>query len=282
MSRPRYGLGYSPCPNDTFMFHALVHGEVEECPGILDVVLDDIAGLNERAFSDAPLPFTKLSACAFGMLSGRFRALRSGAALGRGCGPLVVVRDEARFQVLDDLRGASVGIPGTMTTAWLLTRIFGPAELRPEVHRFDQIMPLVARGALDAGLVIHEGRFTYESLGLRAVADLGERWESDCDLPLPLGLIAARADVPHADGLAMQRGLAASVRRAWDAPERSAEYVRAHAQEMDPEVCRAHIDLYVNEFSVDVGDEGSRAVEALLARGRDVGALPAAAGPVWW
>lgn len=274
-------VGMSPCPNDTFMFHAMMHGQVPSDGLRFTPVMDDIEGLNRRAFGEDPLPITKLSACAFGHLTSRYRALRAGAALGRGCGPLVVVREDSPMRSMEDLAGARLAIPGERTTAWLLAQIFGPRELTTSVHRFDGIMPRVRDGADDAGLVIHEGRFTYARYGLRVLADLGVLWESQTDLPLPLGLIAAHHELAVERAVAARAALSASVRFAWEHPSASAAWVRAHAQEMDPEVCRAHIGLYVNEFSSEVGEIGARAVACLLSRGREVGALPTAAAVEW-
>lgn len=282
MKTTRRLVGMSPCPNDTFMFHALVH-EADCCEGLeFEPVMDDIEGLNQRALDvERALPYTKLSSCAFGHALADYRALRTGAALGRGCGPLIVVRDSSPVRRLSELRGASIAIPGAMTTAWLLTRLYGRPCLEPRPLRYDEIMASVASGAVDAGLIIHESRFTYGVHGLRAVADLGERWETDTGLPLPLGIIAAKRSLDDGEVRRTEAALAASVRRAWAHPERSEAWVRAHAQEMDSAVCQAHIDLYVNRYSEDLGDEGVRAVDELLQRGRDVGALPHSSAFPW-
>ena len=282
MTGRRRSVGMSPCPNDTFMFHALIH-EDDCCEGVqFEPVMDDIEGLNARALdADRALPYTKMSCCAFGHALPHYRALRAGAALGRGCGPLVVVRDSSQARQLTDLRSASIAIPGAMTTAWLLTRLYGRASLAPRVLRYDEIMRSVATGSVDAGLIIHESRFTYKAHGLRAVADLGDQWEADTGLPLPLGVIAAKRSLDEEEVRSTQAALAASVRRAWAHPERSERWVSEHAQELDRAVCQAHIDLYVNHYSEDLGEEGMRAVEQLLKRGRDVGALPPCAASPW-
>lgn len=261
------GVGFSPCPNDTFMFHALVAGSVA-VPGVaVRPWLADIEALNERAMSAARLKITKLSVHGLGHVADRYAALQVGAALGRGVGPLVVAR--ARRE-LGELRGR-VAIPGPYTTAHLLLRIFGPAvEVVP--MRFEKIMPAVVAGEVEAGVIIHEGRFVYAGFGLELVADLGAVWEADTGLPLPLGVIAAERSLELA--AVFEDRLRASIDAAWADPQASTAYVRAHAQELDAEVCRRHIALYVNEFSRELGEEGRAAVETLLARGAAIGMLP--------
>lgn len=280
-------LGFSPCPNDTFMFHGLIRGGVS-LPGItLRPHIADIEALNLRALGDQPLALTKLSASALAHLCERYTVLSSGAALGRGCGPLVVRRtDDAKLTELAALRGRTVAIPGEYTTAYLLLRTFfaeaaPAAELAVERMRFEQIMPAVADGRVDAGLIIHESRFTYPSYGLVELADLGELWERSTGLPIPLGMICARRDLPAATIDAVEAGLRRSIEAAQarpDDPDLRA-WIREHAQELDDEVCRRHIELYVNAFSVELGAEGRAAIDALLARGRASGLLPAARSP---
>jgi 1,4-dihydroxy-6-naphthoate synthase len=277
-------LGFSPCPNDTFMFDALVHGRVDAGGLQLAVEMDDIEVLNRRALGldpRPPLPVTKVSVAALGRLTTDYAVLDAGAALGRGCGPLVLRRgDDPRRTTLAELAGARVAIPGEATTANLLLRLFGP-ELARVTMRFDRIMPALAAGEVDAGLVIHESRFTYPEHGLACVADLGECWEAATGLPLPLGVIVARRELPDATVLAVQQGLRASVEAAWADPAATRAYVRAHAQELDEDVCRRHIELYVNAFSAALGDEGRRAIEVLVQRMREVGAMAADAPGPW-
>lgn len=276
-------LGYSTCPNDTFMFHALVHGIVAAGGATFEPVLEDIEALNTRAANDDRAPaFTKLSVATLPFVQERYGVIDAGAALGRGCGPLVVVPDEHGVNALADLAGKRVAIPGERTTAHLLLRIFGPPGMSVEVVRFDRIMPAVARGDFDAGLIIHESRFTYADFGLAEVADLGVLWESATGLPLPLGVIAARRDVDPEAIRAFETGLAASVRHAFAHPEASRGYVRAHAQELTDDVCQRHIELYVNHNSVSLGPEGRRAIEELLACGAAAGLVPAAGPYGWW
>lgn len=278
-------LGFSPCPNDTFMFDALVHGRVDAGGLRLAVELDDIEVLNRRALGldpRPPLPVTKVSVAALARLTPHYAVLDAGAALGRGCGPLVLRRaDDARRTTLDALAGARVAIPGEATTATLLLSTFGPAAVERVVMRFDRIMPALAAGEVDAGLVIHESRFTYAAHGLACVADLGEAWERATGLPLPLGVIVARRELPDAVVHALEAGLRRSVEAAWADPDASRPYVRAHAQELDDDVCRRHIALYVNAFSARLGDEGRRAIDALVERMRQAGLMPRDAPGPW-
>jgi 1,4-dihydroxy-6-naphthoate synthase len=229
-----------------------------DAPFQAEPVLLDIEELNRRAHTDE-LDLTKLSFGAVGGVGKRYRLLRSGAALGRGVGPLVVAREERR------LAGARIAIPGRETTAFLLLRL-AEAELGDVVElRYDRILGAVERGEVDAGLIIHESRFTYADHGLVAIADLGAWWEQESGLPVPLAGIFARADLDDATVSAAEAAIRASVEYAIAHPVASRDYVRAHSQELSDEVCAAHIALYVNEFSADLGDDGFAAIERLLA-----------------
>jgi 5,8-dihydroxy-2-naphthoate synthase len=250
-------FGFSPCPNDTFAFHALVHGLVD-APFLVEPVMLDIEELNRHART-GDFDLTKLSFGAVGGVGERHRLLRSGAALGRGVGPLVVAR-EAR-----SVEGARVAIPGRETTAYLLLRLAEPDVGDVVELRYDRILDAVAAGEVDVGLIIHESRFTYADHGLVAVADLGAWWESETRLPVPLAGIFASAGLDHETVAAAEDAIRGSVEYAFAHPEASRDYVRAHSQEMSDAVCDAHIALYVNEFSVDLGDEGMVAIERLLA-----------------
>ena len=254
-------FGFSPCPNDTFAFHALVHGLVPS-PAEIQPVLLDIEELNRRAH-DGDLDLTKLSFGAIPAVSDRYAMLRSGAALGRGVGPLVVAREPLR---LAEAAAGRIAIPGRETTAFLLLRLLAGELGEPVELRYDEILGAVDRGDVDAGLIIHESRFTYEEHGLAKVADLGELWEAQSGLPIPLAAICARRDLDEELRVKLESAIRASVEHAFAQPEASRDYVRAHSQEMSDEVCDRHIALYVNEFSVDLGDEGLAAIEALTAR----------------
>jgi 1,4-dihydroxy-6-naphthoate synthase len=252
-------FGYSPCPNDTFAFHALAHGLVE-APFRVRPVLLDIEELNRRA-REGEFDLTKLSVGAFAGVGDRYRLLRSGAALGRGVGPLVVAR--SAMTLADAVRGR-VAIPGRDTTAYRLLRLAAPAMGEVVEMRYDRILHAVGQGDVDAGLIIHESRFTYAEHGLVAAADLGDWWERETGLPVPLAGICARADLDGALVAAAELAIRRSVQYAFDNPDASRDYVRAHAQEMSDAVCAAHIALYVNEHSLDIGADGLRAIERLV------------------
>ena len=281
--------GFSSCPNDTFMFHGLIHGEVG-VPGLRFVpAIADIEALNLQALDPArALPISKISASALAHVEDRYAVLSAGAALGRGCGPLVVRRArDPQLENLADLAGRTVAIPGELTTAYLLLRIFFAeaaktgTDFEARVMRFDQIMPAVAEGSVDAGLIIHESRFTYPAHDLVELADLGRCWEQDTGLPIPLGMIAAQRSLGVETISVIAAGLRRSVELAFAEPARSLPWIREHARELDDEVCRRHIALYVNDFSVDLGSEGRAAIEALLERGRASGFLPPKRAPLF-
>ncbi|MBK8250393.1 MAG: 1,4-dihydroxy-6-naphthoate synthase [Gemmatimonadetes bacterium] len=253
-------FGYSPCPNDTFAFHALAHGLVE-APFRVRPVLLDIEELNRRAH-DAAFDLTKLSVGAFAAVGDRYRLLRSGAALGHGVGPLVVARVACS---LEEAVAGRLAIPGKETTAYRLLRLAAPPVGEVREMRYDRILGAVARGEVDAGLIIHESRFTYADHGLVQVADLGAWWERETSLPVPLAGICGRADLPEELLLSVEEAIRASVQYAFDHPAASREYVRAHAQEMSDEVCDQHIRLYVNAHSLDLGADGQRAIARLVA-----------------
>jgi 1,4-dihydroxy-6-naphthoate synthase len=254
-------FGFSPCPNDTFAFHAIVHelvgSELRVRPS-----LRDIEELN-RAARTSELELSKISVGALAGLGDRYRPLRAGAALGHGVGPLVVAREGAS---LTDAAAGRIAVPGLDTTAFLLLGQAAPSLGDVVELRYDRILDAVARGEVDAGLIIHESRFTYQEHGLVRVADLGEWWEGETGLPVPLAVIGARADLDAELVELAERSLRASVEHAFAHPEASREYVRAHSQELSDDVCDQHIALYVNEFSIDLGDGGMRAIEALTSR----------------
>jgi 1,4-dihydroxy-6-naphthoate synthase len=257
----KLAFGFTPCPNDAFAFHALVHGLV---PASFEVepVLLDIEELNRRS-AGAELELTKLSFGAAAAAGDRYRLLRSGAALGRGVGPLVVAR-EAR--ALEELARGRIAVPGLETTAFLLLRLAVPTLGEVVELRYDRILEAVVAGAVDAGLIIHESRFTYAEHGLVSVADLGEWWESETGLPVPLAGIFARSDLEPDLVEAAEAAIRSSVEYGFAHPDASREYVRSLSQELSDEVCAAHIALYVNASSIDIGDEGLAAVDRLLGR----------------
>jgi len=259
-------IAYSPCPNDTFVFHAWAHGLLAGAPP-LDVTFADI-DITNTAAERGDFDVLKVSYAALPWLLDQYALLPSGGALGRGCGPLVLTRDG-----LPSVDGRTVAVPSERSTAYLLFRLWaaGQRPARIDVVPFASIMPAVRDGAYDAGLVIHEARFTYPGYGLRSLVDLGEWWESDTGLPIPLGAIIARRSL---DAVALGRAARESVEYAWADPSASAGYVAAHADEMSPDVQRQHIELYVNEFTRDLGDEGYAAADALLTRAHQAGLTP--------
>jgi 1,4-dihydroxy-6-naphthoate synthase len=253
-------LGFSPCPNDTFIFGALATGKLEVPSFRLEIIHEDVETLNKLA-REALLDFTKISFHAFALVVKRYGLLSSGAALGRGCGPLVVAR-EARN--MDSLRTEAIAIPGELTTANLLLQLYGDGF--PHVHpiSYETIMPRLQRGEFAAGVIIHEGRFTYHHYGLHQVLDLGAWWEETQDLPIPLGGILCRRDLGSDVARAIEDVIRSSLNFARQNSEEIWSYIKAQAQEMDDEVIRQHIDLYVNEYSSDLGEEGRLAIKTLL------------------
>jgi 1,4-dihydroxy-6-naphthoate synthase len=267
-------IAFSPCPNDTFIFHAWVHGLIPGAPE-LDVTYADIDVTNSLAASGNGPEVLKISYAALPWVLSEYALLPCGGALGRGCGPLVLTNPGAA----DDpsaLAGRRVAVPSERSTAYLLFRLWAARHVPGGVGEivimpFHEIMPAVRDGKVDAGLVIHEARFTYPSYGLKLLTDLGSWWEADTNLPIPLGAIIARRSLDLEE---IAGWIRASVEYAWANPKMSEEYVLRHAQEMDPEVARAHIELYVNQFSHDLGEEGYAAVTALLSRAAEEGLVP--------
>lgn len=264
-------LGFSPCPNDTFMFYPLVHGLVDTAGLSFRERLEDVETLNQLALQ-GELDVSKVSYHALGHIRDQYALLRSGSALGRGCGPLLVAREDIAPA---DLRGKLIAIPGRYTTAKLLLRLLDPTLENFLVTPFNEVMDAVTSGVADAGLIIHESRFTYQGFGLHKLVDLGEWWEVETGLPIPLGGIVAKRSL-GADTIAViERALRAGVMYAHNNPAAAAHYIREHSQEMSAEVCAAHIKLYVNDFSADLGEEGERAIAELLRRAEMAGIIPA-------
>ncbi len=263
-------LGYSPCPNDTFIFHALVHGLVDAGGFCFRERLEDVETLNSLALAGA-LDISKISYHLLGFIRNDYFLLRSGGALGRGCGPLVVA---GKFTGMEELKGRRIAVPGRYTTASLLLRLFDPELDNIVFLPFHEIMGAVARGEVDAGVIIHESRFTYAGLGLTKLLDLGEWWERETGYPIPLGGIVVRRALGSAVADTLDRALRASVEYAFAHPDAAAAYIRRHSQEMSDEVCAAHIGLYVNRFSVELGVEGETAIAALLCRAEAAGLVP--------
>jgi 1,4-dihydroxy-6-naphthoate synthase len=272
-------LAFSPCPNDCFMFDAMVHGRIDVEGLEFDVRLADVEALNTSAFAGG-VDITKLSFHAYAYCAGSYVLLDAGSALGRNCGPLLISR---RPITVDEAAAGRlrIAIPGKYTTAnFLLGYAFPLASDKTELL-FSDIEGAVKDGRYDAGVIIHENRFTYEARGLKKVIDLGEHWESTTGAPIPLGGIVIRRSLPEDVKQTVNRVLRRSVEYAFAHREASLPYVRAHAQEMSEEVMYKHIDLYVNEYSVDLGSEGRRAVEVLFRTAADAGIIPRTADPLF-
>ena len=267
-------LGFSPCPNDCFIFDAMVHGKIDTEGLEFDVVMEDVEALNQRAFK-SELDISKLSFHAFLYVQENYILLRSGSALGFNCGPLLVERAElsverknnATLSTLNpQLSTYRIAIPGKNTTAnFLLSLAFPQAKNKTEVL-FSEIEQGVLDGKYDAGLIIHESRFTYEQKGLKKIIDLGEFWESLIHAPIPLGGIVARRNFDNELLKKINRIIRKSVEYAYANTPDVMAYVKAHAQEMSEEVMKKHIDLYVNEFSIDLGVKGKDAVDILFKK----------------
>jgi 1,4-dihydroxy-6-naphthoate synthase len=266
-----YSLAYSPCPNDTYIFGALTNGLVEAAPEVR-AHLADIEELNNSA-ARSEFALTKVSYGAIPFLMDRYRILPSGGALGRGCGPLLVARPAGSPPHFSEFARKRIAIPGERTTAFVLLQLALGTRPKTVQMRFDRIISAVANGEVDAGLIIHESRFTYREAGLIAIADLGEWWENMTLLPIPLGAVVVRDDVGAGETQALDTAIRRSLAFARANEEAVMPYVREHAVEMSDKVMRAHIELYVNEFSDNLGETGRNAVRALFARAHDAGIL---------
>ena len=254
-------LGFSPCPNDTFIFDALVHQRIETGGIEFEVFIEDVQTLNEWAL-EGKLDVTKLSFPAFFDSIDQYILLRSGAALGRGVGPILVAAREVPLSE-ELIQRAPVALPGRNTTAHFLFTYAFPAASNKVFMRFDTIEDFVAREPGSFGVLIHEGRFTYAQKGLQRMMDLGKFWEERAKLPVPLGGIAIKREVLPDIASRVEKLIRESVLFAKRNYPKLPDFVRLYAQEMSEEVMRQHIDLYVNDFSADVGSEGLHAVGKL-------------------
>jgi 1,4-dihydroxy-6-naphthoate synthase len=268
----KLSLGFSPCPNDCFMFDAIVHRRIDLEGLEFDVRMADVEALNKDAFA-GEADVTKLSFHAYAHCVSNYVVLDAGSALGRNCGPLLI--SKRPISTSDVAAGhLRIAIPGKYTTANFLMGLAFPAAQDKTELLFSAIEPAVACGRYDAGLIIHENRFTYELKGLKKIIDLGEFWEGETGAPIPLGGIVIRRRLPDEVKRAVNRVLRKSVEYAFANPQASLPFVRAHAQEMSEDVMYRHIDLYVNDYSIDLGPGGRRAVEVLFERGRATGTVP--------
>lgn len=265
-------LAFSPCPNDTFMFHAWVEGLINMQGHQFNITMADVEELNQSAMKQEA-DITKLSFAAFAHLADRYELLTSGAALGHQCGPLLVSKHNFKWEELPQLK---IVIPGKFTTANLLLTMFAPDVKNKKELLFSDIENEVLTEKADAGLVIHESRFTYHLRGLKKIADLGELWETKYKCPLPLGCIAVKKSLPPEVKMQLNKLMHDSVVYAMKNPKASAHFIGQHAQEMDISVQQQHISLYVNQWSKELGETGKMAIRKLLAEGEIAGLLPKA------
>jgi len=269
-------LGFSPCPNDCFIFDAMLHGKIDTEGLEFDVFMEDVETLNQKAFK-GELDVTKLSYHAYAHLTKKYQLLNAGSALGNNCGPLLITNKNDLSGLVSELRSPDsklkIAIPGKYTTAnFLLSLAFPEATDKVEMV-FSDIEDAVLTGKVDAGLIIHENRFTYEQKGLKKIIDLGEYWETLTKAPIPLGGIVIKRDFPNELKATFDRVLRKSVEYAFANPKSSLSFVKEHAQEMSEEVMYKHIDLYVNNYSVDLGKEGKRAVKLLFDKAEELGMI---------
>ncbi len=258
-------LGISPCPNDTFIFYHLLHRQ--KLPFKIEPVILDVEELNRRVLSQE-LDVSKVSFALAGRVINRYLVLESGAALGRGCGPLVLAR---RSLSKEELSGARVAIPGEHTTAALLFKLFSPKANELVEMPFNKIVDAICSGQVDAGCVIHETRFTYRDFGLEMICDLGKWWEETTGMPIPLGGIIAKRTLPFEQLSLLEEGIRTSMAFAEENFHEVQPFISGLAQEISPEVQKKHISLYVNEYSRDLGQEGRAAIRELFKRGAEAG-----------
>lgn len=254
-------LGFSPCPNDTFIFDALVNGKIDTGGIKFDVVLEDVQTLNQWAI-EGKLDISKISYGVLPLVLQQYKVLNSGGALGKGVGPLLITKDKKL--TIEEVNDARIAIPGINTTAHLLFSLAFPFAKNKSFHVFHEIEDLVLSGQVDAGVIIHENRFTYQQKGLHKIIDLGDYWEQKTGTPIPLGGIVAHNRLLDTVAIQVNDLIRKSVEYAFAHYPQVATYVKSHAQEMSEEVMRQHIDLYVNEFSIDLGIQGKQAVNTLL------------------
>lgn len=263
-------LGFSPCPNDTFIFDAMVHGRIDTEGLEFDYFLADVEELNRRAF-EGKAQITKMSYHAYAYAAKNYLILDSGSALGRKNGPLLISKKELN---VDQLENARIAIPGKYTTANLLFSIAWPGSVKKSEYLFSDIEDALLNDEVDAGLIIHETRFTYQKRGLRKIADLGEYWEKLTDLPIPLGTIVINRSVPDDVALKVNRIVKRSLDYAYRDSVASYEFVARHAREMDRDVMNNHIKLYVNEFTSELGEEGRKAIKKLFEIAQNKNVIP--------
>ncbi|NOY69480.1 MAG: 1,4-dihydroxy-6-naphthoate synthase [Deltaproteobacteria bacterium] len=262
MKNNKISIAYSPCPNDTFIFYALANNKIDTMGISYEITIADVEQLNSRAMK-GQYDVSKLSFAVLARLGNRYRLLNAGAALGNGCGPLIIARPGFKP---DSLKNARIAIPGRYTTAALLLTLFLDSKPNAVSMPFDRIMVAVSSGECDAGVIIHEGRFTFQDYGLTEVIDLGKWWEDTFGLPIPLGGIAVRSDIGDKISGRIEETIRNSLLYARQYPDQAADYIKAHARELSDDVIAHHIDLYVNNYSIDMGETGAKAVSLLFEK----------------
>ena len=263
-------LGFSPCPNDTFIFDALVHQKIDTEGLDFEVYLGDVEDLNNKAFK-GELDITKISYHAYGYLTDDYVLLDSGSALGKGCGPILVQRSNVPTL---NVQNSTIAIPGKYTTANFLLSIAHPEATNKVEMLFSEIENAVLNNEVDAGLIIHENRFTYQEKGLKKIIDLGEYWEETTGKLIPLGGIIMKRNLPDEIIQKVNRLLRKSIEYAFKDPSSPLEYMQQNAQEMDKEVMMQHVDLYVNKYSIDLGVEGREAISQMFNLAQEKGIIP--------
>ncbi|MBL4586559.1 MAG: 1,4-dihydroxy-6-naphthoate synthase [Flavobacteriales bacterium] len=263
-------LGFSPCPNDTFIFDALVNGRIDTSDFEFEVVLADVEALNKMAAKEK-LDITKISYNAFAYVSSAYQLLNAGSALGNNYGPLLIAK---RQLSADEISDRTIAIPGERTTANFLMNFAYPQAKKKKEFLFSEVENAVLSNEVDGGVIIHENRFTYQQKGLLKIADLGEYWEQQTGFPIPLGGIAIRRNIDTNIKRKFDSLLRESVQFAFDNPGASKEYVKCHSQEMDETVMRNHIDLYVNNYSLDLGEKGKAAIRKMYEVGAGFSGFP--------
>ena len=265
-------LSFSPCPNDTFIFDAMVHHKIDTEGLEFAVDLRDVEQLNRKAFQ-GKADVIKVSFHAFAFLTDQYELLHSGSALGKGCGPLLISKEP--LIELSSLKDKKIAIPGSFTTAHFLLNLALPQSTTKVEMVFSAIEDAILSGTVDAGVIIHENRFTYSEKGLLKIIDLGEYWENLTGAPIPLGGIAVKRELPSTIKHKINRILEKSVAFAFNNPLSGIDYIRSHSQEMDEKVLFEHINLYVNNYSLNLGNEGKRAIEILFNKANEQKLIPA-------
>jgi 1,4-dihydroxy-6-naphthoate synthase len=266
-------LGFSPCPNDTFIFDALIHHKIDTEGLEFEVFYEDVETLNQKAFR-GDLDVTKLSYHAFAYVADKYVLLDSGSALGFGVGPMLISKSGFSISDLENNPNLKIGIPGKYTTANFLLGLAFPEAQNKEILVFSDIETALLEERIDIGLIIHENRFTYQDKGLKKIIDLGDYWEKQTGCAIPLGGIVANRNLPLEVQHQLNRVLRKSVEFAFANPKSGLEFIRSHAQEMSEEVMYKHIDLYVNQYSVELGNEGRKAIQLLFDTALEKGIIP--------